>query len=128
MMPIMTKIYSIDEKVYYIYVPGTEHLSVDKFGNPTFKKDPWCYLDADFNKFVLNISNERADEYAKEQQKLGKNYISGPRSPETIDEKGDFVPNTNDESGIWERPTPEQIHTYRTILNKQEKKLVKELA
>ena len=100
----------------------------DKFGNPIFKKDPWCYLDAEFNKFINSISNERAEEYAEEQRKLGKNYIAGPRSPETIDENGDFVPNTKDEAGIWERPTAEQVNIYRNILKKQEKKLVKELA
>jgi hypothetical protein len=123
MMPIMTKIYSVENEVYYVYIPGTEHLSKDRFGNPVFKKDPWCYLDSKFNKFINSVSKERAESFAEEQRKLGKDYIVGPRAPETIDVNGDFVPNTKDELGIWERPTEDQINYFNSLLNKQTKKL-----
>ena len=50
-IPFMDKIYSRDDKDFYIYVPGTTHLEEDKFGNPRYVYDRF-YLDNNFNKYL----------------------------------------------------------------------------
>jgi hypothetical protein len=48
-IPFMDKIFTRDDKEYYVYVPGTTHLEEDRFGNPRYVYD-YYYLDSDFNK------------------------------------------------------------------------------
>ena len=50
-IPFIEKIYSRDDKDFYIYVPGTTHLEADRFGNPRYVYDRY-YLDNEFNKYL----------------------------------------------------------------------------
>jgi len=37
--PIMNEIYSLDEKKFYIFIPGSEHLDQNYVGRNVFVKD-----------------------------------------------------------------------------------------
>lgn len=117
---MLNEIYSLDEKKYYIYYPGSTHYDEDKFGNPVYVPD-FYYLDENFNKFIGNRSVETADKYAEELTKHGKDVFVGPCSPEIEDENGEFIPYSNPNvKGIWKRSTNVEIEIYKEILKKQQ--------
>ena len=127
-MPILNKIYSMDEKEYYIYIPGTTHYDEDRFGNPIYVKD-YYYLDCNFNKFVMQCDSNSAKDFADKLIKSGKDVIIGSCAPFTETKHGDIVPYSNPNiKGIWEKPTVDQLTKYRTILNAAKKTLEMKLA
>ena len=50
-IPFIEKIYSRDDKDFFIYIPGTTHLEEDRFGKPIYVYDRF-YLDNNFNKYL----------------------------------------------------------------------------
>ena len=129
-MPLLNKIYGLDEKVYYIYMPGTTHYDEDKFGNPRYVYD-YEYLDENFNRFVMQTTKDHAEEVADKLRKTGRDVIVGPHTPEKEDKNGDYVPYSDSRiAGIWERPTKEQLDTYTEIVKRdiKEIELKKQLA
>ena len=50
-IPFMDKVFSGEDKEYYLYVPGTTHLESDRFGNQRYVYDRY-YLDENFNKYT----------------------------------------------------------------------------
>ena len=128
MMPIINKIYSIEEKEYYIYIPGTTHYDEDRFGNPVFVKD-YYYLDEEFNRLVMQCDISNVNEFADKFLSDGKDVVVGSCAPFYETRHGDFTPYSNPNvKGIWERPTKEQLLKYRTILDGQKENKVKQLA
>lgn len=130
MMPIINKIYSLEEKEYYIYIPGTTHYDEDRFGNPIYVKD-YYYLDDKFNKFIGQFSKENAKEYADRLIDEGRDVLVGDHAPLIETRYGTFEQFSNPEiKGIWERPSEEQLLKYKDIIANQEQgnKPVKKLA
>lgn len=128
MMPIINKISSLDNKDYYIYMPGTTHYDEDRFGNPIYVKD-YYYLDEKFNKFIMQCDKSNVEEFVTKLKETGRNVVVGEHAPLKETRHGDFVLYTNPNiKGIWERPTKEQLLNYKKILEEQEIKNVKKLA
>lgn len=127
--PIMNEIYSLDEKKFYIFIPGSEHLDQNYVGRNVFVKD-FYYLDENFNKFIGNRRTDMVESEAKRLEELGFDVFVGPCSPEIEDENGDFVPNeSKDTKGIWQKATKEELAKYRSIIKAQsEAKKTKKLA
>lgn len=116
MMPILNSVYSLDEKKYFIFMPGTTHYDEDNFGNPIYVKD-YYYLDSEFRKLIRQCGKENAEEYADKLKKEGKKVIVGDHAPLVETKYGTFVPYSNpDIKGIWEDPTKEQLQLYKRVL------------
>lgn len=129
-MPLLNETYGLDGKKYYIYVPGTTHYDEDRFGNPKYVYDMY-YLDSKFNKFIMQTDKDDIEKFADKYKKAGNDVFVGPHAPETEDINGDYVPFTNPNlRGIWERPTKEQLLTYKEIIkrDREEEKNIKKLA
>ena len=118
-IPFMDKIYSRDDKEYYVYVPGTTHYTSDTFGNPKYVYD-YYFLDSEFNKFIGEFDSDRVDKVATELIKSGRDVVVGECAPSE-----DPKPS---KKGIWERPTEKQLEKYQEILKEQKGKQVKKLA
>lgn len=50
-IPFMDKVYSGEDKDYYIFIPGTTHFALDDLGNPRYVYDRY-YLDDKFNRYT----------------------------------------------------------------------------
>ena len=86
-IPFIEKIYSRDDKDFYIYIPGTTHLEKDKFGNPTFVYDKY-YLDSDFNKFLgKSIPWSEENDDASKWIKPTKEELEEYKSALTLNER-----------------------------------------
>lgn len=129
-MPLLNETYGLDSKKYYIYMPGTTHYDEDRFGNPMYAYDMY-YLDSKFNKFIMQYDEDGIEEFVNKFKDAGKDVFVGPHAPETEDVNGDYVPFKNPKlKGIWERPTKEELDTYKAIIkgDREEEKKVKKLA
>lgn len=86
-IPFIEKIYSRDDKDFYIYVPGTTHLEADRFGNPRYVYDRY-YLDNNFNKYLGNAipwieEKEDASKWIKPTKEELEEYKSVLEQKET---------------------------------------------
>lgn len=126
MIKRLNEFYSLDEKKYYLFIPGTTHYDENKFGNPVYVPD-FYYLDEKFNRFLGNRNTKDVEEYVKKLNKKGLDVFVGPHSPEKEDQNGDFIPYQDPNlKGVWKRPTNVEVEIYNNIL--EEQKQTKKLA
>lgn len=111
-----------EDKQFYIYFKGTTHYDEDNFGRP-IERENFDYLDENFNRFILNGSFDTVREFRITELKKGNTRLFiGPKSPETENADGKYVPNTRpDLYGLWEKASKEDLLKYQRILEQQNK-------
>lgn len=110
-------------KQYYIHFASKLHVDENRRGE-LIEVETFDYLDENFNRFIINISNDRVEHFAKvigeKAKEQGREIFVGAHSPEIEDVNGDYVPNTDPNTvGIWEKATNAELVHFQSMLNSQ---------